>query len=144
VATYLDTSALLKWYVRETRSEDFARFMADRRVAASSRLTVLEIRSALARLRREKEIGLADEARAYHAFRRDILDGFVEIHPVEDADFESAAAFIERLAEHPLRSLDSLHLAVASRLASDGIATADLALSGAAQAIGLPVIWFGR
>lgn len=143
MATYLDTSALLKWYVREPRSEDFSQFMAAQRVACSSRLTVLEVRSALARLRREGEIGRADEARSFGAFRQDIADGFLEIHSIEDSDYESAAALIDRIVEYPLRSLDSLHLAVAQRLDSRVIVTADRALSGAARSLGLSVIWFG-
>jgi len=46
---------------------------------------------------------------------------------------------LHRLALHPLRALDALHLAVASSLKLGRIATSDRVLAGAAASLGLEV-----
>jgi len=144
VPPYLDTSALAKWYVPEARSDEFAEFMQSCGRASISRLTLLEMRSVLSRRRRERLIDAAEARRAWTAFRQDLLDGILELCAVADADFDNAVALLDRLAAHPLRSLDSLHLAIVLRLGFDSVVTADRTLAAAARALKLRVVWFGR
>lgn len=141
--TYLDASALAKWYVPETRSDEFAQYMQSGPRALTSRLTVLELRSMLSRRRRENLIDASEERRAWAAFRQDLIDGLLEPHPVADSDFESAVALLDRLRRHPLKTLDSLHLTIAERLRAAELATADRVMASAGRALGLTIVWFG-
>jgi predicted nucleic acid-binding protein len=43
----------------------------------------------------------------------DVRRGFLQVEPLVDDQAVVAADFIEGLVEHPLRTLDALHLAVA-------------------------------
>ena len=53
---YIDTSALAKWYLNESRSEDFAAWIQTEAGAHISTLTVVEMRCLLARRRRNQEL----------------------------------------------------------------------------------------
>jgi len=53
---YLDTSALAKWYLNETRSEAFVEYLLGVDVAVISSLTRVEMRSLLSRRRRMGEL----------------------------------------------------------------------------------------
>lgn len=48
-----------------------------------------------------------------------------------------------RLASVPLRTLDALHLAIATGIEASAVATADETLGDAAAILGLHVQWFG-
>ena len=136
---YLDTSALAKWYLNEARSDDVAAFMTRQRAAAISRLTVVEFRCLLARRRRSKEIDARTERRIVSAFTRDVGLGFLEVHPLEDRHAVAAHGMLTRLARHPLRTLDSLHLAIACDLGIRLLATADRVMAAAAASLGMTV-----
>jgi predicted nucleic acid-binding protein len=51
---------------------------------------------------------------------------------------------VDRLSGHSLRPLDALHLAIAQSSGGGVLATADLAMARAAEALGLTVVAFGR
>jgi len=144
---YLDTSALIKRYVAEIGS-DWIRSLVDPvtgNLLLTSRLTVVEARSALARRRREASIdaddhefiigALADHALAqYH---------FVEL---EEAVVRLAGDLLDR---HPLRAYDAVQLASAlemnSALVMSGLSglvflSADDRLLVAAQREGLKAV----
>ena len=141
-APYLDTSALAKWYVNEARSDEFEAFLRQHPSAAISRLTVLEFRCLLARRRRAREIAPRLETAIFAAFEHDIRNGFLTVHPLEDAHAVTAFDLLARLKTHPLRTLDALHLAVVMHLGNRQIATADRVLAGAAAALGVEVARF--
>jgi uncharacterized protein len=109
-----------------------------------SRLTVVELRCLLARRRRNREIDASAEQRATAAFEDDVAQGFVEVHPLEDRHALGARDLLIRLAAIPLRTLDALHLAIATAIKADAIATADDTFAAAAAALRLRVEWFGR
>jgi predicted nucleic acid-binding protein len=136
-APYIDTSALAKWYLNEPRSEEFEIFIRRQESAAISRLTVLEFRSLLARRRRSKEIDPRIENRVFSTFETDVRKGFLVVHPLQDAHALAAIEILARLRNHPLRSLDALHLAIAQDLGAMCMATADRVLAEAAAALGL-------
>jgi uncharacterized protein len=50
---YFDTSALAKWYLNEENSDKVENYLQEQGVVAISELTVVEMRSLLARRRRE-------------------------------------------------------------------------------------------
>ncbi|MEK7404548.1 MAG: type II toxin-antitoxin system VapC family toxin [Acidobacteriota bacterium] len=139
---YVDTSALAKWYLSETRSDDFEAFIRQQESAAISRLTVLELHCLLGRRRRSREIDTRIERQVLTAFEQDIRDGFLMVHPLQDAHASTAVAILSRLRSHPLRSLDALHLAVARDLGATLFATADRVLAAAAAALGIETARF--
>jgi uncharacterized protein len=136
---YLDTSALAKWYLNESGSEAFVRYVQSLDVAVISSLTHTEMRSLLARRRRMGELTHELESVVYATFLDDISAGSLQTYPIEDARFAEAVNLIARHPEHPLRTLDALHLAVARHCEVDALATADTVMADAATAMGLAV-----
>ena len=135
---YADTSALVKRYLEEPYSAEFDALF-DQGAIAISRLTVVELRCALARRRRNREIDALRETRINAELAADIQDGALRVSSVGDADFSAAYNLIGRLADCPLRTLDALHLARAEQLAASGFATADEIQAEAAAALGFTV-----
>ena len=136
---YLDTSALAKWYLPEPGSEAFAAYVSQQEVAAISRLTVLEFHSLLTRRQRSRELAPSGLRRVVEAFERQIADGFIEVHPLDDRHATGAIALLKRLPNRPLRALDALHLAIARDLDVSVLATADREMALAAKALGFDV-----
>ena len=59
---------------------------------------------------------------------------------MDDARFAEATNLIARHPEHPLRTLDALHLTLAADLAVSVLATADGVMADAAVNMGLQVV----
>jgi predicted nucleic acid-binding protein len=131
LALYVDTSALLKRYVRERDSDVAVTLMEADPVLITSRLTEIEVRRNLARL--------LDPESAQAAKRQfnDDLDAFALVSL--DATTCSEAA---RIAEQTLcRSLDAIHLSAALRAGSTTtLLTFDARQAQAARSLGLAVI----
>ena len=108
---YLDSSALIKRYVAKPGSDwlKVTVFEPDDALLLTSRVTMVEVWSALARRRREASISLEHHADALYAFREDCLKQyrFVEF---EESVYELAGRLIAR---HPLRAYDAVQLASA-------------------------------
>lgn len=141
---YLDTSALLKRYIPEANSLAFEQFLQTCVPASISRLTFVEVRSALARRRRENHIDADREKAAAEELHQDVIDGLLTVAPAEDWHFVDAMHLIECLPELPLRTLDALHLALAKDMNAAGLATADNIMATAATKLNLQVIFFGK
>ncbi len=141
---YLDTSALLKRYIPEINSDAFDAYFIGHAPLSISRLWLVEIRCALARKRRNKQITSEQEKAAMNEIRTDIQDGILAAYPVGDSHFAEALRLIDKLTKVPLRSLDALHLAIARSLDVHEIATADAVLRQAALALGMNVAYFGQ
>ena len=140
---YIDTSALAKRYLREPGSDEFDGFLERLLSVSISRLTVAELRCLLGRRRRNRDIDTDAERRATAAFEEDVAQGFLEVHPLEDQHALGARNLLIRLAAFPLRTLDALHLAIATAIGADAVATADDTFAAAAAALRLRVEWFG-
>lgn len=136
---YLDTSALVKRYITEPTSEAFDDLFEASAPCAISRLSFVEVRCALARRRRNREISAKLEKEALECFQYDIQSGALVVYPISDREFFQAHALIEQLADLPLRTLDALHLAAATQISATGFATADRTQAAAAAALALPV-----
>lgn len=139
---YLDTSALVKRYLQEPKSDAFDDYFTAAAPCAISRLSFVEMRCALARRRRNREISPTLEKEALEQLRLDVQDGAVVIHPVGDGQMAEAYHLIDRLESIPLRTLDALHLAIAGDIAATAFATADRAQADAAAALGFTVHTF--
>lgn len=139
---YVDTSALLKRYITETNSDEFDAFFMARTPSAISRLTLVEMRCALARRRRNGEITSTLEDQVMDEVRTDIQDGVLAVHPISDAQVVHALHLIDQVAPIPLRTLDALHLSVALSITANEFATADRNQAEAANALGLTIFTF--
>ncbi len=128
---YVDSSALLKRYVREHDSEAAIELMNTDPVLATCRITELEVRRNLARL--------LDNPKAEVAKRQFLedLDAFALV--AVDATTCNHAA---RIAEQTLcRSLDALHIGAALRSGTTTtLLTFDVRQAQAARSTGLAVV----
>ncbi|WP_462330123.1 type II toxin-antitoxin system VapC family toxin [Thiohalocapsa halophila] len=141
-SAYLDTSALAKWYVNEQGSDAFVGYLKKLDSAVISSLTRAEMRSLFARRRRMGDFDAALETLLFCAFLDDIASGHLLVQPMDDARFDDAVNLIGRYPEHPLRTLDALHLCVARQLGLEALATADATMAEAARAMGFSVARF--
>ena len=139
---YLDTSALAKWYLNEVGSEAFVDFLQRLGSAVISSLTVTEMRSLLSRRRRMGDLSVELESLLFAALLSDIDRGWLLQVPVGDARFAEATNLIARYPDHPLRTLDALHLTVAADLGVSVLATADRVMADAAASMGFQVARF--
>jgi len=105
---YLDTSALVKLYVKETGSAA-VRAACDRSEAlATSRLSYVEAHAAAARRAREGDLSQKATARFAENLERDWQDyAIVEVSEVV------CRLAVELAGRHPLRAADALQLASA-------------------------------
>jgi predicted nucleic acid-binding protein len=143
---YADSSVLVKRHMTEIGSawvEALFKTVPGRQIA-TSRLSTIEVVSALNRRRREGSVSQAD----YIQLRDDFLAlcrRSYRIIPITNSLLAQTRALLER---HPLRAYDALHLAaglaanqqaLAARLPSLTFLAADNRLLAAAQAEGLAV-----
>ena len=134
---YLDTSALVKLYVREERSGLVRARVAAARLVSTSRVAYPEARAALARRHREGGLGASGLRRARASLERD-LRALVLVE-LDEILAREAGELAERYA---LRGLDAIHLASALGLgrllgATPAFLAFDEQLSAAARAEGL-------
>ncbi len=135
---YADTSVLVKRYIDEPFSAEFEALLQQGAMAIS-RLSVVEMRCALARRRRNHEIDSERESRVNAELATDIQDGALWLSGFDDTCLATAYHLIGRLAHIPLRTLDALHLAIAEQISATDFATADKAQADAAAALGFTV-----
>lgn len=138
---YVDTSALLKWYLQEPFSEEFSDFIQHRPGARISSLSVTEVHGTLARLIRNREVSATYAAEVVAAFSAQTTAGYLSLLPIHDEYLTHATELIDSLKQ-PLRTLDALHLAVAHARGCTEFATADKIQAKAAKALGLNVHTF--
>ncbi len=134
---YLDTSVVAPFYWQEQLSDKVQTLLGNEPEVALSQLVEVELFSALSRRVRMGEIS-QDQARAIaERFEAHIDYGFYTRLQVEALHYSLAQEWIRRF-DTPLRTLDALHLAIAS---SQGICliTADRGLAGSAEAFGVKV-----
>ena len=136
---YLDTSALVKLYVRERGSVQVRAHVNHADVVATSVVAYAEARAAFARLRRERP---ASGKR--HRERVDQLDRDWDRYALVDLSAAVVRSAGERAEQHGLRGFDAIHLASALWLKSaqtDDLVFAafDRTLTAGAKAAGLTI-----
>jgi hypothetical protein len=139
---YCDTSAVAKWYLNEARSADVEAYLQERGPVAISDLTVVEMRSLLARRRRERSITAQMEGEIFATFQEDIRQQFLICHSLPRDWAAGAVNLLSALPGVPLRTLDALHLLTARELSADVVATADQVMAAGAKTLGLSVTRF--
>jgi predicted nucleic acid-binding protein len=136
---YLDTSVLVKLFVREPDSEFYGK-LTDGQTVCSSVLAYTEVWSAL--FAKERAGGLTPELRrrSWDAFDRNVMHDLIELLQMGPAIFKRANRILEAChPKVPLRSLDALHLASADQTQDWPLATGDKRMRDAAQLLGFPL-----
>ncbi len=141
--SYIDTSALAKWYLPERGSAPFAEWMQHRKDTCISSLTITEFRCLLARRQRMELLNALQIQQIYAKFKQDIEDTHLIHYPVDNQHILNATLLIESLPSVPLRTLDALHLAIARDISVEVIATADNVMCQAARLLDFEVVLFG-
>jgi len=139
---YFDTSALAKWYLNEARSNDVEKYIQEHGPVDISELTVVEMRSLLARRRRERHIDPKAEIRVFATFEEDIRQKFLILHPLPEGLVPGAVNLLSVHSEVPLKTLDALHLVMAKEIQAEILATADRIMIAGAKAMGFTVAGF--
>jgi len=136
---YLDTSILVKLFVRDEQSEFYGK-VADGQPVCSSVLAYTEVWSAFLFRERAGELTPEQRRRAWAAFDRNVMDDVIELMPMGPAIFKRANRMLEAChPKVPLRSLDALHLASADQSQDWPLATHDKRMRDAAVMLGFPV-----
>ncbi len=136
---YLDTSVLVKLFVREPDSEFYGK-LADGQIICSSVLAYTETWSAMLARERAGGLTLEQRRRAWGAFDRNVLEDIIELVPMSPAIFKRANRIMEFChPKVPLRSLDALHLASADQAQDWPLVTRDKRMLDAAMLLGFPV-----
>ena len=134
---YIDTSVLVAYYCPEALSEQVQVFLSEQVKPAISSLTEVELFSAIARKVRMGELGQSDGNRIISKFSSHVDGNLFSMTPVESHHWRIARGWIG-LFNTSLRTLDALHLAIAS--AGDFVlVTSDRRLIQAADILGVKV-----
>jgi predicted nucleic acid-binding protein len=128
---FLDSSALVKYYVHESGSEDVAELLNSVEVVTSS-LCLIEILSAFNRLRRNRKI-LPGQYKSLKASLLNDLRTF-EIISINELVLSKTVRVIERAS---VKSLDAIQIASALASSVELFVTSDHKQSEAAQINGL-------
>ena len=139
---YFDTSALAKWYINESRSDDVEKYLQQHGPVAISDLTIIEMRCLLARRRRDKSITSQIETEAFATFQEDIRRRFLICHPLPDGLAAGTVNLISLLSDIPIRTLDAMHLMIAREISATELATADRIMADGTAALGIKVVRF--
>lgn len=136
---YLDTSVVVAYYCPEPLSGKAERVVRAQVRPAVSELTELEFLSAVSRKVRQRQMRHRDAVRVAAQFLAH-LEGLLYTRVALDRrHYRLAGDWMGRFTT-PLRTLDALHLAVAS---SEGmrLATADGTLARSGEALGVETLW---
>jgi len=139
---FVETSAVARWYLPELRSVEIGRWFELHAPVDISTLAIAEMRSVLARKQRTGDLDAAAVVRVWAAFQAQLGEGVFVRHEVADRHVAAVPALIDRLPDHPLRTLDALYLAHALDLHASAVVTADRVLANAAAALSFDVVRF--
>jgi predicted nucleic acid-binding protein len=136
---YLDTSVMVKLFVREPDSEFYGK-LTDGQTICSSVLAYTEVWSALLAKERADGLTLEQRRKVWAAYDRNVMSDLIELLPMGPAIFKRANRILEVChPKVPLRSLDALHLASADQSQDWPLATGDKRMRDAAEMLGFPL-----
>ena len=133
---YIDTSILAAYYCPEKRSDQVQALLMAQTQPAISRLTSVELISAVSRKVRTGELNKRDGNRITSQFRVHIDSELYTVLPIEIPHWQMACDWLGRF-NTPLRTLDALHLSI-SFSNNLTLLTSDHHLAVAANDLGVP------
>lgn len=134
---YLDTSVLAPFYWTEATSAAVGQIFQQNETLIISELSEVELLSALSRRVRMQEIDRADAIAIVDRFQEHLNVAFYTRLTVTAKHYQIAKHWMQQF-DTPLRTLDALHLAIASDLAIP-IVTADIGLAKSAERFNVTV-----
>jgi uncharacterized protein len=134
---YLDTSVVAPFYWQEALSDQVEALLSDESDMGLSELVEVELCSALSRRVRTREISQGQARDIVAQFQLHLEHQFYRRIAVKATHYSLAKTWISRF-ETSLRSLDALHLAIAS-VNGVRLVTADQALAKSAVFFGVEV-----
>lgn len=132
---YIDTSILVAYYCPEKISDQAEKILVEASNPAISQLTDVELTSALARKIREKALSEENGKAVLDIFRTHIDEKSYTYLPIQPKHFSTAMDWIAEF-NTSLRTLDALHLAIASKNKAP-LLTADIKLAESAKKLGV-------
>jgi uncharacterized protein len=109
--SYLDTSAIVKFYISEAYSQKVREILDLSDVLATSCIAYVETISAFTRINNESKLNVSDYKNVILNFKKDWEDLF--ILKIDDTIIKTAGRFIE---SYQIKGYDSIHLASAVML----------------------------
>ena len=103
---YLDTSALIKLYIKEAGSDKVMGLVKAARIVSTSRIAYVEARAGIARKIREGELIEEEHEQIVKDLKRDWESYFVI--EISESLIKLAGELVDR---YPLRGFDAIHLA---------------------------------
>lgn len=134
---YLDSSVLVAAFAPEKFTGRALDLLGGATEVVISELTVTEARVSLIRKRKRQAMTASEVAEALAEIDGAIRDGTLGVEPLPVTIFRAAEALADRVVV-PVRAMDALHVAMASRLGAE-LATFDADQASAAKAEGLTV-----
>ncbi|MCY7276534.1 MAG: type II toxin-antitoxin system VapC family toxin [Phormidesmis sp. CAN_BIN44] len=135
--SYLDTSIIVPAYCSEPLSDRVDELLRRETNLTVSDLTEVEFYSALSRKVRQRELTLDEAQQISRNFQGDLNAARYQRLPIETIHYQRAREWISRF-DTVLRTLDALHLAIASEY-QRRVVTGDVGLAQSAQILGLGV-----
>ena len=135
VNVFADSSALAKRYIADEQSSEMDETLQHATNLAVSILCLMEIISALCRLRRERFLKPSEYAIAKNALQADLADAAI-IQITDEVLIHS----VRLLESHPLRSSDAIQVSSALVWGADLFVSSDARQCTAAQKSGLNVV----
>jgi len=138
---YLDTSVLAAYYCPEPLSDEAESIVRASRTPAICDLTEVELFSALSRKVRTRELDATEAERIATKFLTHLEDNLYKRFALERRHYLLARDWLGRFSL-PIRTLDALHLAVATSEALR-LVTADRGFARSAEALGIDMVLVG-
>ena len=130
-------------YLDEPVSEEAQAALArDFGQLVTSALTLVELRSGLARSEREGVLSAQQTTRIFERVRADLAKTPRRLELSQDV-LDEAVRLLNGYRERPSRTLDALHVATCLRYGTRGFVTNDKQQARLAQAVGLSAHWLG-
>lgn len=137
---FVDTSSLVKYYYPEPDSAKIESIILRAERIYISSLTIVEMASALQKKVRMKELEGFKETLIWDTFNSDIETKQVELISLDDRHFIKAADLIRNYGgKYRLRTLDSLHLAIAHDMDNTKFLCSDKILTKVAEKMGMKI-----
>lgn len=137
MSTYLDTSALLAYYLPEPRSEAFNTLISAVASPTISNLVECEMVAVIGQKVRGGSYNRRDANRALGRFRSDVQRGAFRYIVVDNRLIQAAIALLESFGV-ALRTLDALHVTAVLEYRC-GLVTGDARMAKAAERLGVTV-----
>jgi predicted nucleic acid-binding protein len=140
-SVYVDTSALVKFYYPEEDSDRVEAILLRADRVYISRLTVVEMASALAQKVRTGDTTKRAESAIWTAFLDDLHADKMEMVQLHDRHYSRAADIIREYGRsRGVKTLDALHLSIAHGLPHASFLCSDKPLVRIAHAMGIKIM----